>query len=75
MGTVHFMGLGKSIGVVTCVVDYIEKALDLIEQGKANVETRRLFQGSGGIKHDEEAKGKIESIVLLAVGMSFRIEP
>jgi len=43
MGVVHFMGVGRSVGAVTCAVDYIEKALDCIENNRANEETKQLF--------------------------------
>ncbi len=64
MGVVHFMGLGKAVGAVTCAVDYIEKALDIADKGKhVPNEITNLFGGSGGINHEESNKGKIEAIV------------
>jgi len=64
MGVYHFMGVGRAVGAVTCAVDYIEKALDAIENNQANPETIKLFHGSGGINHQETNRGKIEAIVL-----------
>lgn len=65
MGVFHFMGLGRSIGVVTCAIDYIEKALDKLNQEQNPSENLiKLFSGSGGINHTELDKGKIEAIVL-----------
>ena len=64
MGIYHFMGVGKSVGVVTCAVDYIENALDMISKKSATPATIKLFHGSGGIKHEEVDKGKIEALVL-----------
>ena len=63
MGVYHFMGLGRSIGATTCVVDYIEKCLAKIQRGDVNPEIQRLFGGSGGIRHDEALRGSIEAIV------------
>lgn len=65
MGVFHFMGIGKSIGVVTCAVDYIEKSLDtLAQKEKSSENIIKLFSGSGGINHQETDKGKIEALVL-----------
>ena len=64
MGVYHFMGLGQAVGAVTCAVDYIEKALDTLNNQQATEETKRLFAGSGGINHPEQNIGKIEAIVL-----------
>ncbi len=64
MGVVHFMGLGKAVGAVTCAVDYIEKALDLLHKRDSAVGIKQLFSKSGGITHNEMDRGKIESIVL-----------
>lgn len=67
MGVYHFMGVGRSVGAVTCAVDYIEKALDLASNKKGTqncANLQKLFQGTGGISHDEVDKGKIEAIVL-----------
>ncbi|NEQ31060.1 MAG: hypothetical protein F6K04_08655 [Leptolyngbya sp. SIO4C5] len=64
MGTFHFMGVGKSVGAVTCAVNYIETALSQIEAGTASANTHRLFSGSGGINHAETQRGKIEALVL-----------
>nr|WP_044200498.1 hypothetical protein [Oscillochloris trichoides] len=64
MGTYHFMGVGRSVGTVTCAVDYIEKALDKIANNQMNPEIIRLFQSSGGINHLESDPGKIEALVL-----------
>jgi hypothetical protein len=61
MGVYHFMGVGKSVGAVTCAVDYIEKALDLAPR---NQEIQRFFMRSGGIRHEEHDQGKIEALVL-----------
>jgi len=63
MGVFHFMGLGRSIGAVTCAVDYIEKALDVLH-AESNPAVVNLFRGSGGIDHQESDKGKIEALVL-----------
>lgn len=63
MGVYHFMGVGKAVGAVTCAVDYIEKALDAVNNN-SNSEAAKLFKGSGGINHDEVDRGKIEVIVL-----------
>ena len=64
MGVYHFMGVGFGVGAVTCAVDYIEKALDLIADNKANDEILKLFHASGGINHSEKDKGKVEAVVL-----------
>ena len=64
MGVVHFMGLGKAVGAVTCAVDYIEKALDLLKKQNPPEGVQQLFRGSGGISHYEVDKGKIEALVL-----------
>jgi hypothetical protein len=64
MGVYHFMGLGKSIGAVTCAVDYIEKSLDLLDKKDAPSEAKEFFSSSGGINHEEKDRGKIEAIVL-----------
>jgi hypothetical protein len=66
MGVYHFMGLGTSPGVVTCAVDYIEKALDIFEGQRTGDKQAvlNLFRGTGGITHAEARKGKIEAIVL-----------
>lgn len=61
MGVYHFMGVGKSVGAVTCAVDYIEKALDLAPRNK---EVQKFFMRSGGIRHVEQDHGKIEALVL-----------
>jgi len=66
MGTYHFMGVGRAVGAVSCAVDYIEKSLTQIESGTANSEIERLFAGSGGIRHKEDAIGKIEALVLFS---------
>ncbi|MDF5730775.1 MAG: hypothetical protein PUP92_22845 [Rhizonema sp. PD38] len=58
------MGVGRAVGAVTCAVDYIEKALDLITKANPSNELIKLFGGSGGINHHEEDRGKIEAIVL-----------
>jgi hypothetical protein len=63
MGVYHFMGLGKAVGAVTCAVDYVEKALDLINDGAPLSEVVKLFHGSGGISHSELDRGKIEALV------------
>jgi hypothetical protein len=63
MGVYHFMGLGKSIGAVTCAVDYIDQAVDLRLRGKSNPGIDRLLGPSGGIGH-EDVKGAIEAVVL-----------
>lgn len=57
MGVYHFMGVGKSVGAVTCAVDYIEKALTCDSY---------LFKGTGGISHAEKHPGKIEALVLFS---------
>ncbi|MDM8537379.1 hypothetical protein QUF70_11535 [Desulfobacterales bacterium HSG17] len=64
MGVYHFMGLGRAVGAVTCAIDYIEKALNAIENTQATEECKKLFQGTGGISHEEIDRGKIEAIVL-----------
>jgi hypothetical protein len=67
MGTFHFMGVGKSVGAVTCAVDYIEKIIDQAE--KNSTEQKAVIQflgGSGGIRHNEEDRGKIEALVLFS---------
>ncbi|OLP15464.1 hypothetical protein BST81_26105 [Leptolyngbya sp. 'hensonii'] len=64
MGIYHFIGVGRSVGTVTCAVDYIERALDEVSNNTGNEETIQLFKGSGGINHTEENKGKIEALVL-----------
>ncbi len=64
MGVYHFMGLGKSVGTVTCAVDYIEKALDQFSQKNVSSEIKEFFSSSGGVNHDETDRGKIEAIVL-----------
>ena len=64
MGVYHFMGVGRAVGAVTCAVDYIEKALDIAATDNTNEEIAKLFRSSGGIKHDESERGKIEAIVL-----------
>ncbi|MEK8017094.1 MAG: hypothetical protein VSS75_009515 [Candidatus Parabeggiatoa sp.] len=64
MGVFHFMGVGRAVGAVTCAVDYIEKALDRVEDQTATPEIIQLFSSSGGITHKEENIGKIEAIVL-----------
>ncbi|MDL1878002.1 hypothetical protein FBQ85_22950 [Cytophagia bacterium CHB2] len=64
MGTYHFMGLGRAVGAVTCAVDYIEKTLDLMAGGDPPAEVVKFFHGSGGIRHAELDKGKIEALVL-----------
>jgi hypothetical protein len=53
MSVYHFMGVGRAVGVVTCAVDYIEKALDTIENNIAFPETHQFFQGSG-VKNYEQ---------------------
>lgn len=57
MGTYHFMGVGKSVGAVTCAIDYIEKALH-----NPSI-SEKLFSGTGGVNHKEENPGKIEALV------------
>ncbi|NEZ67829.1 hypothetical protein D0962_34600 [Leptolyngbyaceae cyanobacterium CCMR0082] len=52
------MGVGRSVGAITCAVDYIEKAL----HNPAASEI--LFKGTGGINHPENHPGKIEALVL-----------
>jgi len=64
MGTYHFMGLGRAVGAVTCAVDYIEKALDVMPCSDPNSDVVKLFHGSGGIAHVERDRGKIEALVL-----------
>lgn len=54
------MGLGKSVGAVSCAVDYLEKSLELASNDKSIT----FFSGSGGINHKEENIGKIEAIVI-----------
>lgn len=66
MGVFHFMGAGKSVGAISCPIDYLEQALDKIDQNKANQEILHLFKNTGGIRHDEQHKGKIEAIVLFS---------
>jgi hypothetical protein len=66
MGVVHFMGVGKSVGVVTCAVDYIEKCLELRKQPNCSDGVKRLLDGSGGIAHAEQNRGKIEAIVFFS---------
>ena len=64
MGVYHFMGVGRSVGVVTCAVDYIEKALEKNTGKHIQKEIDSLFRHTGGISHHEKNKGKIEAIVL-----------
>ncbi len=64
MGVFHFMGVGKAVGAVTCAVDYVEKALDIVEKERTTPEIVKLFSGSGGIKHKNNTPGEIEAIVL-----------
>lgn len=66
MGVCHFIGVGLSVGTVTCSVDYIEKALDEAVKEPKNKEAVQLFKGSGGINHDESDRGKIEALVLFS---------
>jgi hypothetical protein len=64
MGVYHFMGLGRAVGAATCAVDYVEKALDKVGRAPPVAEIDRLFSGSGGIRHEEADRGKVEAIVL-----------
>jgi hypothetical protein len=51
------MGVGKSVGAVTCALDYIEKLIDQTEQNSAGQKAAIQFlEGSGGIQHNEKAR-------------------
>ncbi|MFQ6116056.1 MAG: hypothetical protein ACE5NG_18500 [bacterium] len=65
MGVVHFMGLGRSVGAVTCAVDYIEHCLARRREGRSNPAIERLFAHSGVITHHEKNPGFIEEIVFI----------
>lgn len=66
MGVYHFMGVGFSVGVVTCAVDYIEQALELNRKSNRLESIQRLFKNSGGHNHSEQNSGSIEALVLFS---------
>ncbi|KPL85490.1 hypothetical protein [Herpetosiphon geysericola] len=66
MGVYHFMGVGRSVGAVTCAVDYIEKALQMSTKPNPPESIQRLLKNSGGINHSEKNAGSIEALVLFS---------
>ncbi|MHA1279629.1 MAG: hypothetical protein ACTSQ8_20695 [Candidatus Helarchaeota archaeon] len=55
------MGLGLSPGVVTCAIEYFDKAVQ-----SHDPELQNFLRGSGGITHDEEGRGKIQELVIFS---------